>query len=340
MKDALKIVAEVTRLLEETPGAATIMDAIRTGRMSPEEAMIKLAEVALQAGHGEALVSASGRLEKAAQEHTGAPAVMTHNNGMQMLNPLVEAAIAERASLDGDVPEARSGPIPEGGYPAVPVLTDALDPVVVGMQLEQASQEIAEEIGLQIEDHSSTCGLILGRVESEATEKGLDATRALEVAKKGLPAIPNGVEGYRAGKVPSLRKAQHVPATTLAALSDEQRRHYAYKALSTTQGRRSLTGVVEKGIIDYLRAHSVNAVAGQPFPDTSVTTKWTVVLWGADDLAEDFNATTTAIHSMCSDVVEFITGHSEICIQVSPYHGITDRRFGWTLVAGPKERTT
>jgi hypothetical protein len=62
-------------------------------------------------------------------------------------------------------------------------------------------------------------------------------------------------------------------------------------------------------------------------------------LWGAEDLAEGFNPITTAIHSMCSDVMETITGHTEVCIRVSPYHGIADRRFGWTLVAGPKERT-
>jgi len=340
MKDALEIVAQITRLLEETPGAAPILDALRTGRMAPEDAMVKLAEVAFEAGHGEALVSASGQLEKVAREHTGPPVVMTHDNGMDMLNPLMEAAIAERASLDGDVPEARSGPIPEGGYPAVPVLTDAMDPVVVGMQLEKASQEVEEEIRLQMEDHSSTCGLILSRVETEATEQGIGVSRALEVAKKNLPAIPTGVKGYKAGAVPALRKAQHVPATTLAALSDEQRRGYSYKALATSQGRTSLSGVIEKGSIDYLRAHSLNAVAGEPHPDTAVTTKWTVVLWGAEDLAEGFNPITVAIHSMCSDVMETITGHEEVCIRVSPYHGITDRRFGWTLVAGPKERTT
>lgn len=340
MKDALLIVAQVTRLLEETPGAAPILDALRTGGISPEEAMAKLAEVAIAAGHGEALVSASGRLEKVAREQADAPVVMTHDNGMEMLNPLMEAAIAERAFLDGDVPEARSGSIPEGGYPAVPVLTDTMDPVVLGMQLETASQEVTEEIRLQVEDHSNTCGLILSRVEEEATQQGIETTRALEVAKKNLPAVPTGVKGYKAGSLPAPRKAQHVPASTLASLTDEQRRQYSYKALATTQGRVSLSGVIEKGIIDYLRAHSVNAVAGEPYSETAVTTKWTVVLWGADDLADEFNPITVAIHSMCSDVMEFITRHKEVCIRVSPYNGIVDRRFGWTLVAGPKERTT
>jgi hypothetical protein len=340
MKDVLDIVAEVTRLLENTPGADVVLDGLRTGTMRPEEAMEKLAVLALQAGHGDALVAASSNMEKAAQEHLGAPVTMTHDNGMEVLNPLMEAAIAERASLDGDVPELRSGPLPEGGYPAVPVLTDTMDPVVLGIQLETAAAEVAQEIKGSLTSHGEVCARILDHVKDGAADMGMEVDHALEVAKRSLPAIPTGVKGYEAGSVPALRKAAQVPTTTLAALTDKQRRQYAYKALSSTQGRVSLSGVIQKGAIDYLRAHGINAVAGEPHPDTAAMTKWVVTLWGAEDLADGFNPTTTAIHSMCSDVMESITGHTEVCIRVSPYHGIADRRFGWTLVAGPKERTT
>jgi len=339
MKDALDIVSQVTKLLEGTPGAAAVLDALRTGRTSPEEAMAKLAEVALEAGHGEALVAFSNSLEGLLQGQPGAPVTLTHDNGMEMLNPLLAAALAERASLDGDVPEARSGPIPEGGYPAVPVLTDAMDPVVIGMQLEQASKEVTEEIRLVTTDHANTCNLILGRIEEEATEKGMEVSYALEIAKKGLPAIPAGVTGYRAGSLPALRKAQSFSVKDLTSLTPGQRRQYAYSALATTQGRRSLTSVVEKGIIDYLRAHSLEVSAGEPFPKTAVTTKWTIVLWGAEDLAEGFSPITTAIHAMSSEVLDMLRGHSEVRVRVNAYHGIADRQFGWTLVAGPKERT-
>lgn len=340
MKDVLDIVAQVTRLLEDTPGAAKILDALTEGKMPPEEAMAKLAELAIQAGHGDALVSASNHMQEAASHHLDAPVTMTHDNGMEMLNPVMEAAIAERASLDGDVPELRSGPLPEDGHPAVPVLTDTMDPVVLGMQLERAATEVAGEIEHRLSAHSKVCGRILDHVARDAEDMGMDPVYALEIAKKNLPAMPTGVPGYEAGSMPTLRKAVQIPASTLATISDEQRRHYSYKALSSTQGRVSLNGVIQKGVIDYLRAHSINAVAGEPHPDTATITKWVVTLWGAEDLAEGFNPITTAIHSMCSDVMETITGHTEVCIRVSPYHGIADRRFGWTLVAGPKERTT
>jgi hypothetical protein len=339
MKDVLDIVAQVTHLLESTPGADIVLDGLRTGTMRPEEAMEKLAVLALQAGHGDALVAASNHMEKAAKEHLGAPVTMTHDNGMEILNPLMEAAIAERASLDGDVPELRSGPLPEGAYPAVPVLTDTMDPVVLGIQLETAAAEVAQEIKGNLTSHGEVCARILNHVKDGAADMGLEVDHALEVAKRSLPAIPTGVKGYEAGSFPVLRKATQVPTMTLAALTDEQRRQYSYKAVSSTQGRVSLSGVIQKGAIDYLRAHSINAVVGEPHTDTMVTTKWVVTLWGAEDLAEGFNPITTAIHSMCSDVMETITGHTEVCIRVSPYHGIADRRFGWTLVAGPKERT-
>jgi hypothetical protein len=340
MKDVLDIVAQVTRLLENTPGAEVVLDGLRTGTIRPEEAMEKLAILALQAGHGDALVAASNHMEEAAQEHLGAPITMTHDNGMEVLNPLMEAAIAERASLDGDVPELRTGPLPEDAYPAVPVLTDTMDPVVLGIQLETAAAEVAAEIKGNLTNHGEVCARILNHVKDGAADLGLEVDHALEVAKRSLPAVPTGVKGYEAGSLPTLRKATHVPTTALATLTDEQRRQYSYKALSSTQGRVSLSGVIQKGVIDYLRAHSINAVAGEPHPDTAAITKWVVTLWGAEDLADGFNPITTAIHSMCSDVMETITGHSEVCIRVSPYHGIADRRFGWTLVAGPKERTT
>lgn len=340
MRDMLDIVAQVQSLLEKTPGAAPILLALQEGRMDPEEAMQRLAALALQAGHGDALVAASSRMEKAAQKELSAPVTLTHDNGMEMLNPLMEAAIAERASLDGDAPELRSGPLPEDGYPAVPVLTDTMDPVVLGMQLEIASVEVAEEIRLQVVAHADTCAQIMTRVVEDAAKEGMNVKHAIEVAKKGLPAVPTGVKGYEAGSLPKLRKASGIPTAALSVLSDEQRRHYAYKALSTTQGRVSLTGVIEKGVIDYLRAHNINAVAGKPHDDVATITMWTAVLWGADDLSDGFNPITTAIHSMCSDVMESIIGHAEVCISVSPYNGIADRRFGWTLSAGPKERTT
>ena len=161
--------------------------------------------------------------------------------------------------------------------------------------------------------------------------------RPLEVAKKNLPPIPIGVPKYMAGQKPALRKVLINPASALT-LNKEQRSRYTYMSLGTTQGRVSIAPVVQKGVIDQLRGRGVNAVAGEPHVDTAVSTQWVMEVWGAEDLSGDFNPISLAIGSMCDEVYQFIQDHSEVCVRVGPYNGIADRRFGWTLVVGPRSK--
>lgn len=342
-RKALGIVAQVQSILESTPGATGVLDDLRMGRVSPEEAMLRLSEAVLQGGHTEEMVKMSSQLSDIYNVSTtiaedGTPVVMKHDNGMSMMNPIFEAAIKERASIDGDVPEGRVGPMLKDASPAVPVITDALDPVVVGYQLEQASKQVRGEIQQAIEDHDDVCTRLLsGAVEGVPDEH---QGTALEIAKKNLPPVPTGVRGYEAGKVAVARQAVEVPVSVLAELNPVERRAYTYKALATTQGRVSLTAVIQNGVIEYLNQHSIPARAGDPDPDSAVTTKWVTVVWGADDMSDGFNPIVTSIHSMCSDVMGFIDGYTDVVVRVAPYHGVADRKFGWTLVAAPKERST
>ena len=341
--EALALVAMVNKLLEDTPGSAPIFDALRRGTMNPQEAVAKLAEIAMQAGHGEALVQASSELTDMYNvttvkgvEEPGQTTVMKHDNGMDMLNPLMEAAIMERASLDGDVPEARLGPIPDGGRPAVPVKTDSMDPVFVGLQLTRASDEVAVEIKQLTAQHSDLCERLLADAEKLGGGVSDEHRKtALEVATRNLPAVPTGVKGYEAGQIPSLRKVEVNPTETLS-LTLEERREYTHTALATTQGRRSLAPVVEKGVIDFLRRVGINAQAGEPVAEDCVTHRWYSEVHGADDLADDFNPITTAIAALAETVRPFVETHAEVHVRATPLHGIADRRFGWGIVAGRK----
>lgn len=65
------------------------------------------------------------------------------------LNPLYEAALLERLQFDGDAPELRGGPIAPGVEPAVPVDTEARSPAAIGSMMQQASDEVAEEVGVK-----------------------------------------------------------------------------------------------------------------------------------------------------------------------------------------------
>lgn len=328
--EILSIVAQVSDLLENTPGASRVLDLVRTGKVEPEEAIMALTDLAIQAGHGEALLRASGKIESLTTT------MVNPTNNLPMMNPVFEAAIAERAHLDGDVPEYRTGRIPDEGHPAVPVITDALDPVVVGMQLEHASNEVAAEIQKALEDHNQRCERLLAKVDADFPEE--ERETRLEITKKSLPPAPIGVKGYEAGRKPVARVGIKVNPIDTATLSPEKRRHYIYQSLATTQGRSSLTPVIQDGIVSYLKAHSINAKAGEPAPEGAVTTNWVTTLWGAEDISEDFNPILTAIHSMCRDLMDFAINHPVFFVRVTPYHGIADRKFGWVVVAGSKEK--
>lgn len=342
-KEALALVAMVNKMLEDTPGSAPIFDALRRGAIDPQQAVAQLAEIALQAGHGEALVKASSELTdmfnlKKVEGVGGGDqiGVMKHDNGMEMLNPLMEAAIMERSSLDGDVPEARVGPIPEGGWPAVPVKTDSMDPVFVGLQLKRASDEVADELKQLTAQHSDLCERMLAEAEKVAANVPEEHREtALEVAKRNLPPVPAGVKGYEAGQLPSLRKVEVNPME-VTTLTLEARRQYTFAALGTTQGRRSLVPVVEKGVIDRLRENGVNAQAGEPEAEHCVTHRWYAEVFGAEDLADDFNPITIAIASLTENVLPFVQSYGDVFVRVTPLHGIADRRFGWAVVAGRK----
>ncbi len=341
-RQALDVINRINEVLETMPGAASILDDIQMGRLAPDEAMDSLMRLFVSSGKLETLVQASSQLTDLYNVTTtpgedDVPIVMKHDNGMSVVNPIMEAVVKERASLDGDVPEARLGPIPEGGRPAVPVKTDSYDPVIVGIQLRKASEDVAQEIRVAIAEHDEYCTAVLSDVEKNTD----DAVRetALEMAKKHLPPVPVGVKGYKAGGKPAFRKGALVPPVAAAELSLTERREHAYRALATTQGRASLSPVIEKGVIDYLRQHGIYARAGEPHPDSSVLSRWTSVVWGADDLSDGFNYITTAIHYMSVEVMDFVSSHPEVFVRVSPHHGIADRRFGWVLVAGPKERS-
>jgi hypothetical protein len=330
-REIMEIVAQVSSLLEDTPGAEELLDQVRTGSVDPERAMMQLTDLAVRAGHGEALIQASGRIE----QFTTA-AMVNPTNQLPMMNPVLEAAIAERASLDGDVPEFRTGAIPEGGRPAVPVITDSLDPVVVGMQLDRASKEVHAEIRQALADHHRNCQLMLDRVRKDSPEEERE-TRTLLV-RESLPPAPIGVSGYVAGEKAIARVGVKVKPIEAAVLSPEQRRSYAYLSIATTQGRVSLTPVIQDGLVAYLKAHSLDAVAGTPHSQGAVTARWIMTLWGKDDIAEGFNPILSAIHAMCSELMALLINCPKVYLRVTPYHGIADRKFGWIVVAGPREK--
>lgn len=324
-RDVLSIVAEVIKMLESIPEAKPILDGMKEGKVDHETAMRELTRISLMAGKGESLMSAAGQM-KTALGVGNLPVAVKHPNGTTMMNPILEAAIAERASIDGDVPEFRNSPIPDGAKPAVPVITSAMDPVVVGMQLEIASEGVKLELSREHDKYLSMCKEIQQIVDSKQ-----DKELAIEVMRRYIPSPPTGVTGYEAGKLPVPRQAQDISVKDLTSISRDRASRYAYNAVATTQGRNSVSPVIEAEVVKKLRELGLQVTEEEPIDGEDLgESGWSTVMWGPEDVSPDFNSITTAIASIVDGVQKKSEGYTSIWVKIRPINGIADRNFGWS----------
>jgi len=357
----LSLLGDVNNLLEGMPEGAAIFEKLRSGELTPDDAVRQLADMAREAGLLKQLTEASERVNALVPggpltpdklKEANRPIAMKTSTGIDQLNPVYEAAIVERVYLDGDVPELRSGTLPKEGRPAVPVITTSRDPVIIGLMLERASNEVHTEYRKAIEEHRDLCQRLLEDAEEDAQADGRDVTTALELTKEKLPLLPIGVSGYEGGKLPALRAVTPPDPHVTAVMNEDLRRVAIYKVLSTTQGRTSVAPVIESAVRDYLEKKGIPLNEGDPEhnPDRSNGFTWAVQVFGPEDLSDNFNPIQVAIEHLSNQLLVVATGlhraedlsyvHPEggWAIRVTPYNdGISSRRFGWTARIGKTE---
>ena len=309
--DILQLLGKVSDLVARVPGAEEIYNQIRSGDLTMEEAVPHLFSLLAQAELlGEVAKEGSkltAMMSPQDMEKVGRPISMETSTGVPQLNPVYEAALMERASVDGDVPEFRSGPLPSGSSPAVPVDTDSSDPILIGLMLKKASQEVRAEMTLALEDHSKETALI-------------------PVGQPQLPA-PTGVPGYEAGQLPALRSIDASP-TEAALLSPTMQRECVYLTVATTQGRRSTAPVIERGVVKELQKRGVDAASGKS--DVMIKSfRWVLQVFGSEDISEGCNPITLATAYFAQEVASH--GPSKVLVEVVRFDGISNRQFGWTL---------
>ena len=344
-----KLLGEVNSLLAETPEGAEIFDLLREGKITEGDAAMRLAAVAQKAGLLDQLKETSdkanelmpgGPLSPSIFEGVSRPVQMTTSTGIPQLNPVFEAGIAERVSLDGDAPELRSGPLPpdEDYRPAVPVRTTSRDPVHVGLMLEVASHQVKKELVTATMDHRDLCQRLLESAEETAAANGSNVHMALELTKKHLPLVPTGVKGYEAGKLPALREVPSPTPLESAQMPAHIRRAAIFNTLATTQGRVSVSPVIDDAIRALLLKEGVSLVEGAPKGPASFS--WTCLVYGADDLSDSFNPIQAAIDKLAADCLSLaqLEEHQEWALRVAPVNNsIAERRFGWEVYLGPPE---
>lgn len=322
MDDVIAQLAQADAMLKAIPGAEDIL----RNAASPEEAMRRLTELLTKNPEGMAALvpvaqSFSDSIQKAMNE--GPPPVFTAPSGEVKWNPLVEAGILERMEIDGDVPELRTGPLPEGAKPAIPVKTRSIDPVFVGLQLKKTSEMAAASFALAAEEHRALCD----QIQEDASKAGLLPAVVADL----LPPVPTGIKGYEAGRVPAPWEPEPVSPLDTLGLSKDEISELAWLAIATTQGRRSLAPVIEQTVVDNAPdGISIRVMGKAHRPEKAASVIWACQVFGSGDLNPEFNPAMAAVVSFTQTLVKSgLTG--PVGIYIEPMNGTADRRFGWVL---------
>jgi hypothetical protein len=232
---------------------------------------------------------------------------MNHANGTRILNPVMVANIMELASLDGDVPEFRVGRIPTGGSPAVPVDTESLNSVEIGMCLKVASETVGHML--------------------EAKYKLLT-----EDAESGGSLI--GVDGYYPGQKAAMVRVGGVGTSDLIRVGEEEKRKSIHRTISTSQGRISASASIERNLVRVLRAQGLSVELGDPDPDGETSMDWSMECHGSGDVNPEWDPVFSAFTKMYATAKSLCNGAGTLRIKVDPISELQNRRFGWKMRVG------
>ena len=312
------------RMSEMHPDLASALKAIQSGEVGDAEGMRLL--FAAIGKHG-----LHKSIEQTAvdvfQPNLDVPVVFHPEGRLPRLNPLVEAAIAEQAQFDGDVPELRAGPLPPGATPAVPVQNPSRDPVALGVQLEQASEMVAREIAEVRQGH-------IRMIEAKAEEEGLNEDGRIALYQDLLPSLPMGVAGYQPGSLPVPRQVDAPSGSALAALTPQERQQKAWKALSTTQGRRSALQVIEELVLAGLRNDGFEMKARAPERgrvEIRAFAEWKIRLSGPEAMQSHFSFMDSAAKGLLRSLSEQLedTNPEGLVLELTAINTADVRQVGW-----------
>lgn len=251
------------------------------------------------------------------------------NRPTRMLHPLLMGAIVELLQFDGDVPELRTGKLPEGGAPAVPVRTEARDPVVVGFLLRRARNQVACELAAAQEEHDAK---IAALVEVVGDTNAVASSMCRRESERAV-----SVPGYRPGHTAALRSVEGPTGADLAELGFRERQHLAHLTLTSTQGRRSVAPVISNLLLEGLHADGYRGIKLGDEGDVSAEFEWTLQIDGGHaERNPRFNFIEVAGRALLGKMRKHLAGktgpYTRYALQVLPISEIADRVVGWRAV--------
>ena len=334
----LSLVGDISEKLKSDPAGAEVFRKIQSGDLTEDDAVKILFDILFAKGSLSEILGSTNAIELLDAPEETLP-VVTEKSGQTVVNPLWEAALAERVSLDGDVPSLRHGPMPPEGKPAVPVILDSHCPITAGWMLEKASHEVKQKLSRIGPEHQEIVSRTLAITEKKARDSGTDVKRALEIARKHLPEPPKGIPGYSPGENPQFLKVAKPTGSELSSLTDEEASFFAYRALATTQGRLSLVQPIANALTKELCKKGLTVIPGVLLTQPVAKAQWFMTVYGAGDLSPKANYVETAISALAENLLSGVPKQEEgvtlIC-EVTPYNGISTRTFGWEARIGGK----
>jgi hypothetical protein len=315
------------------PEVADIIDRARSGQLTEEQAVAELTT----------LVSVGGRDLALRLQDLVIPA--PDGRGLPRLNPTYEASLAERVQYDGDVPQLRFGPMAPGTAPAVPVDTDARDPIAIGIMLSEASSAVAADAErIEAETARMLTAAAASGDWSDVAPRLPDEVRKLLPAPgtivrvEDLPAdvlrrdlVPDPV-GYERGRTPVPVAVVEPTGATLATLSDTDRCEAAWRFLSTSQGRRSATRTIATFVEAHMRGDGFDVIASHDRPDPKAAVvahaEWAVNLSGPNGTQSGFAFVDTAARALATNLGRDLTVGA-YTLEVVTVDAVDVRRVGW-----------
>lgn len=369
--------ALAARLENDVPAAKAVFDQVRAGKMSPEQGLEALSNLimnvpevakqlqvtmerpdALPEPTDQDIENALANVPKSSREALAQIGMTVEGlfyrdevDGKVKLNPMYQTAVMERLQYDGDVPELRmGGDLPRGQKASVPVENEGVSPVALGAKLAQASDEVTQEIEDLRTEREDAADLALAEAATAALG-GDSETQALAVseAQNALVELhkPLDVPGYERGRKAAMRKVEEPSGAALATLPDEQKREFAYKAISTTQGRRSSVAAIAKRVTTALERDGYKPVVRESWSGRTALAKadWTMTLnIGPDDTSPNFSPIMAASASMGAKLTKTlreteVATDTEIEVEIVPVNDYGERVVGWKAqVVLPNER--
>lgn len=257
--------------------------------------------------------------------------------GMPRMNPLYEAALIERAQFDGDMPELRTGDLPPGMLPAVPVKTAARNPIAIGAMVKKASLSMQRELTARTAERRRLAEAVAAGDPNALT---IIQQHGALVAASGTDAIVQGTaasdpEGYRRGEVPKPMVVRRPRGSALALMSDAEKHEMAWRFLSTTQGRRSAVDTIRDLTAVFLSNKGL-AVEEREFNprirETPLAYKeWSLMLSGPASTQPAFALVDVAAKSLANGLLKELGDKRPDMsyLEVEPINQVDTRTVGW-----------